>query len=232
MHEAPQVAPNLPRLSAHALLRRLREGFGDTSLIRAAELGAPPPITRQHEGWFGRGVHPPANALWLYLRAAPSPRGAWAEVVFAGALRDELCLHRSQPLVGWSDGRVRGGLSDAENPFGQHFPEPSESTYRRRVDAIAHSYGFRVASLDYLRGFQRAPMIVVETTDRKAFARDAAQIVARLDPYASGAVTFEAFFLEARDADGSFLRVFNAHRGVVMGGQWAWDERYLPYAHG
>ena len=75
-------------------------------------------------------------------------------------------------------------------------------------------------------------MLVVEARDRKRFALDAPAILARLDPFGNGQITFEGFFLEARDADGPFLRVFNAHRGVVMGSQWAWDEHYLPYDHG
>ena len=232
MYEAPQVAARLPRVSPRRLLDRLRARFGDTSVIRSPALGPPPPITRQHYGYFGKGVQPPADALWLYLRSSPSRRVEWEEDLVAGALRDELCLHRARPLAGWSDGRRVTGISDPAFPFGQWFPEPSPQVYRRRVAAIASAYGFRVSSLRFIHGLQYAPMLVVEARDRKRFALDAPAILARLDPFGNGQITFEGFLLEARDADGPFLRVFNAHRGVVMGSQWAWDEHYLPYDHG
>ena len=39
-------------------------------------------------------------------------------------------------------------------------------------------------------------------------------------------------FLEARDANGAFVRVDNVSRGQPSGSQWAWDLCDLPYAHG
>ena len=56
-----------------------------------------------------------------------------------------------------------------------------------------------------------------------------------LDPVSSGngatAVTFEGFFLEARDARGPFVRVENVYRGETEGGQWSWNRCAYPYAH-
>src|SRR5207302_455702 len=118
---APLVRALVPRVSPRSLLVRLPARFGYTSIIRSAALGPPPPITRQHYGYFGKGVQPPADALWIYLRSSPSRRIEWEEDLFAGALRDELCLHRARPLAGWSDGRRVTGISDPALPFGQRF---------------------------------------------------------------------------------------------------------------
>jgi hypothetical protein len=44
-------------------------------------------------------------------------------------------------------------------------------------------------------------------------------------------MTFEGFFFEADDSDGPFVRVDNAYRGQVEGGEWSWDPCYTPYPH-
>ena len=59
--------------------------------------------------------------------------------------------------------------------------------------------------------------------------------MARLDPFTTGgrdtALTFEGFLLEARDVNGSFVRVENVNRGEAEGGQWSWDPCVYPYGH-
>jgi hypothetical protein len=127
-------------------------------------------------------------------------------------------------------------VSDRLQAFAQRFPNPSAAAFRRRVALIGRRYGFRVDSLRLLRPLNLAPLVVV-STDRKraAFAKDVAAIMRLLDPIASGhrtsAVTFEAFMIEARDQNGPFIRLENAYRGETMGGEWAWNRCWYPYAH-
>jgi len=87
-----------------------------------------------------------------------------------------------------------------------------------------------------LRPRQLAPLLVVETSrDRKLFVGDIPAIASLLDPIVTGAgqnaSTFEGFMLEARDANGPFVRVNNVHRGEAAGGQWSWDRCVYPYEH-
>ena len=105
-----------------------------------------------------------------------------------------------------------------------------------RTAAIGARYGFRVVSLKLLRPRQLAPLLVVTTErGRRAFVRDVPAIMRLLDPIRTGhqqtALTFEGFYLEARDAQGAFVRVDNVFRGEVMGGQWSWDRCVYPYNH-
>jgi hypothetical protein len=87
-----------------------------------------------------------------------------------------------------------------------------------------------------LRPFQAAPVVVVETDrDRDDFVGDVAAIVHALNPTATvrgvRGPSYEGFFFEARDADGAFVRVESAGRGVQMGGQWSANPCLYPYAH-
>jgi hypothetical protein len=209
-------------------------------------------VTLQHlKGWYA-GARPPRNALWAYI-AAPTananlPANATAEQVGAqmvaeweaelaeGALRDDFCAAGGRPLVGWSVSGTTRGVSDHGQALGQRFPNPAPGAFRRRLQTVGQRYGFHVVSLQLLRPRQLAPLLVVETNrDRKQFVRDVPTIMRLLDPIRSArqqtAITFEGFYLEARDSSGAFVRVDNAYRGEVMGGQWSWNRCVYPYAH-
>ena len=229
--------------SAKVILKRLLRSFGDRSLILSASLGPRPPVTRMHTGYFPNNT-PPADAVWLYLRAPATIEGPrevspnaqladWEVSLFAGGLRDALCLAGSRPLLGWSTvgGHGAAGFSDDYQPFGQRFPNPTPTAFRRRVATVARAYGLRVVSVRFLRPFQLAPIVVLEAKDRKAFSGEAANLQALLDPRRGQALTFEGFFLEVRDAKGPFIRLAQALRGQAMGSQWTWDPCYLPYDH-
>ena len=223
------------------ILKRVLRSFGDRSVILSASLGPAPPVTRMHTGYFPKRK-PPADAVWLYLRAPativelpkanPNEQLAeWEVSLFAGGLRDALCLAGSRPLVGWSTaGHGAGGFSDDYQPFGQRFPNPTPAAFRRRVGTVARAYGLRIVSVRFLRPFQLAPIIVLEAKDRKAFSGEAAKVDDLLDPRRGQALTFEGFFLEVRDAKGPFMRLAQALRGQAMGSQWTWDPCYYPYA--
>ena len=234
------------------IVRRLLARFGDRRFLHRIGLGPPPPSTLQHlRAWYA-GARPPSDALWAYIAApaatATLPAHAtvlqsgvqmvaeWETELVQGALRDDFCAAGGRPLVGWSVSGPTKGVSDRGQALGQRFPNPSPRAFHGRVAAIGARYGFRVVSLRLLRPRQLAPLLVVVTgRDRKAFVHDLPAIMRLLDPIRSGhqqtGLTFEGFYLEALDAQGVFVRVDNAYRGEVMGGEWSWDRCVYPYAH-
>jgi hypothetical protein len=234
------------------LVRRLLERFGDRSVVRAITLGAPPPHRRLRHVFPGE--RPPPDALWAYISAPKavqitsrrlSPEeGAtldfaqWETTLVGGALRDDFCRAGGKSLVGWSvEGQPGGGVSDGTFALNQRFPNPTRREFRDRVALVGKRYRFRATSIRFLQPRELAPIVVVETDrDRKKFVADVAAIVDLLDPRSTSgkqsAVTFEGFFFEARDTDGPFVRVENAYRGEIMGGQWSADPDSYPYLHG
>ncbi len=70
-----------------------------------------------------------------------------------------------------------------------------------------------------LRPLNLAQLVVVSTDRTRTSGRR------------TSAVTFEGFMFEARDRNGPFIRLDNAYRGETMGGEWAWDRCWYPYAH-
>jgi hypothetical protein len=243
---APSVMPRATHAPPAEIVRRLLARLGDDRFVRRIEIGAPPPITSQHLGYFGR-PRPPQDAAWAYIAApaAAADPGSddpmtsdwmlanWEVALVEGALRDEFCAAGGRPLVGWSVGGRVGGVSDAAYAFNQHFANPSAAEFRRRLAAAGRRYGFDVVSLRLLRPLQTAPLLVVETgRDRKEFVADVGRIVAELGRARAGGESargFEAFFFEARDSEGPFVRVHNVHRARVQGSQWSWDACALPY---
>jgi hypothetical protein len=234
-------------------VRRLLDRFGDRSVIRSITVGAPPP--RRKLRHFFPGERPPADALWAYISApkaveSTSPRltaedgsasalAQWETVLVGGALRDDFCRAGGKSLVGWSvaGGQSVGGVSDGTFALNQRFPNPSPREFRTRVALVGKRYGFRATSIRFLRPRELAPIVVVETDrDHKEFVGDVHAIVDLLDPRSTtgsqSAVTFEGMFFEARDDDGPFIRVLNAQRGEIMGGQWSADQDSYPYPHG
>jgi hypothetical protein len=232
------------------IVRRLLARFGDRSFVRRIELGSPPPLTLMHlKGWYG-GRRPPRDALWAYIAApaAVTPRDPtsrqlrewsiadWEVQLVRGALRDEFCAFGGRPLVGWSVSSVDRGVGDPTFALGQRFPNPKPRAFRARVAAVGRRYGFEVVSLRLLRPLDYAPLLVVSTDrDRKEFVHDVPEIMRLLNPTSPGvrntAITFEGFFLEARDGRGPFVRVESVERGEAMGGQWSWDRCVYPYPH-
>lgn len=254
MRAAPSIPPRRtergtpPAEIVHGLLNR----FGDRRYIERITIGRPPPVTLRHlHGYFG-GRRPPADAAWAYIRAPatrerlgthPSPEqvgvtmvAKWETELVIGALRDDFCAAGGRPLVGASTNNLVSGLSDNTFALLQHFPNPAVDSFPRRVELIGRRYGFRVVSVRLLHPRQIAPLLVVETSrDRKMFVRDVPAISSLLDPLTSGsgqgALTFEGLFLEARDAQGPFVRVENVNRGEAEGGQWSWDPCVYPFLH-
>jgi hypothetical protein len=244
----PGVRPVVPE----AIVRRALARLGDRRFVRRIELGPPPPVTLRHVRGYYRGVRPPKDALWAYISAPaarlpisdPTPErmgefmvAQWEASLVAGALRDDFCAAGGRSLVGWT--LIRGAamaISDRADAFTQRFPNPSPQAFRRRVELIGRRYGFSIVSLLLLHPRQLAPLLVVQTSrNRTAFVRDVPQIMTLLNPSSSvgrqTAVTFEGFLLEARDANGPFVRVGNGYRGEVRGGgQWSWNRCVYPYA--
>jgi hypothetical protein len=222
--------------------------FGDRSLIRGVRLARPPKPGHPHRP----GNDPPKDALWAYIDAPQSAsappsddrvaigtfaRRSWEVDVLFGALRDDFCRAGGPPLVGYSvRGRVVGMSTDAY-ALNQRLPNPSRSTFRRRVALIGKRFGFKTVSIRVLHPRELAPIVFVETNrDRKEFIADVPEIVELLDPRSFSnhdvAQTFEAMFFEARDARGPFVRVDDALRGTLMGGQWSAEQDAYPYPHG
>jgi hypothetical protein len=82
-----------------------------------------------------------------------------------------------------------------------------------------------------------APIVLVRTNrDRKDFIRDVPAILDVLDPQSVSrhqfGMTFEGIFFEALDSKGAFVRVDNAYRGEIIGGQWSAERDAYPYVHG
>jgi hypothetical protein len=236
MRAAPSFAPAAKRRAippAHVVSRLLAR-FGDRRFVHAIQLGQPP------RNRLADVVEAPTKRLWAYVKA-PAATGhdpgrqmlaAWEAELLGGALRDDLCAAGGAPLVGWSFGPVTGVISDANSAFMQRFPNPSPRQFRERLALVGRKFGFRVTSLRLLRPRQLAPLVIVETDrDRKDFVADLPAIKLLLDPFRDGAATFEAFFLEARDGDGPFVRIDNVYRGHWMGGQWSWDRCVYPFEH-
>jgi len=254
MRAAPStpVSPRLRRFAPRAIVRRLLARLGDPRYVKSVEIGPPPPITLAHRRGYFAGVRPPQDALWAYVAdpaaTRPLPNHATAQAVgtqmvaeweaslVVGALRDDFCQSGRAPLVGWTIGRGGIGLSDSSQALEQLFPNPSPTSFQRRVALVGRRFGFTVDQLRLLHPRQLAPLLVVRTRrGRRAFVADVPRIMRLLDPISPGkdlaAITFEGFFLAARDDRGPFVRVENVYRGQVEGGEWSWNRCVYPYPH-
>jgi hypothetical protein len=245
MRAAPSVfrKPTATHVAAAELAARLLRRFGDPRYVKRVAFGSPPPITRQHTGYFKQ--RPPRDALWAYIATSSAAKGDrgrettlahWETKLVEGALRDDLCAAGGRPLVGWSIGGDHvDGVSDLNYAFNQHFPNPTPATFAATIQRAAARYGFKVVSSTMLRPLQLAPALVVRTDrDRSSFVKDVPAIVALLDRVGghAGPLAFEGFYFEARDAKGSFVLVENVWRGEVEGGQWTAPGLETPYPHG
>jgi hypothetical protein len=222
-----------PAQVATAALRSL----GDARYVRRIAFASPPPVTRQHTGWFPH-AQPPKNALWAYVASSPAhgllPKqvAEWEAALLTGALRDDMCAAGKAPLVGWTVGGSIAGVSDSAQALGQRFPNQSRARFLLRLALVGEQYGFTVTEARLLRPRQLAPLVVVRTDrPRKSFVKDVAAIMALLDPRNGQAITFEGFFFAAEDGKGPFVSVDDVYRGQVMGGQWSWSPCVYPYAH-
>jgi len=79
-------------------------------------------------------------------------------------------------------------------------------------------------------------VLVRSDRDRKEFIQEVPAILDVLDPKSVPrhryAMTFEGIFFEASDSKGAFVRVNDAYRGEIMGGQWSAERDAYPYPHG
>jgi hypothetical protein len=248
LRSAPSYLSHPARRSPQTVVRAVLAQLGDRRFVRRIELGPPPPITRQHTGWFGK-AKPPPDALWAYVadpaanvRFGKSPPAAavqrngiaeWEGDLVFGALRDAFCANGGAPLVGWTESGGVRGVSDGGQALGQRFPTPSAAVFHSRLHAVALKFGFTVVSVRLLRAPQLVPLVVVRT-DRaaKSFVPDVTKIMQLLDPRRGSAVTFQGFYFEALNAHGPFVSVDDVYRGEVMGGQWSSNPCLYPYAHG
>jgi hypothetical protein len=121
----------------------------------------------------------------------------------------------------------------------QRFDNPPRGVLLARLRRLERRYGFRVVELRVLRPRQEAPLVVLETSDEHALARNTRWILRAVDPKRPTGDDrtgwrYEGFYLEARDLAGvPFLAVFNYWRGrSAGGGQRASDESLYPFAHG
>ena len=118
----------------------------------------------------------------------------------------------------------------------QRFDNLAPTVLRRRLDAAARRYDFRVVSFRLLHPRQLAPRIVVSTSHYLRLARATNGILDRLDPKAHTGDDrtgwrYEGFYFEADDEHGvPFLVVFNFWRGPhAGGGQWARSDPLFPF---
>jgi hypothetical protein len=121
----------------------------------------------------------------------------------------------------------------------QRFDNPPRGVLVARLRRLERRYGFRVVQLRMLRPRQHAPLVVVETSDVHALARNARWILRVIDPKRPTGDDhtgwrYEGFYFEARDRGGvPLLAAFNYWRGPSAGGgQWASKEALYPFAHG
>ena len=235
------------------IVRRFLARFGDRSLIRGIEIGKPPPHRLIRH--IFPGERPPNDAVWAYIdaplatidpteHATPEAGRAyvlahWEAEVVGGALRDDFCRAGGPTLAGWTLSRtaIDGGVSDETFALNQRFPNPSRAKFRARAARAGEKFGFRVESIRFLRPRELAPIVLVRTNrDRKDFIGDVPAILDVLDPQSVSrhrfGMTFEGIFFEARDSKGAFVRVDNAYRGEITGGQWSAERDAYPYEHG
>ncbi|HUZ15028.1 MAG TPA: hypothetical protein VMU72_02480 [Gaiellaceae bacterium] len=240
----PRAHPTPPA----EIVRRFLARFGDRRYVRSITLGAAPAAIGTAIRDFYGGSHPPADALHAYIDAplanyknqAPHPRPAQSLAygiaefeagLVGGALHDDFCSAGGAPLISWS-GEAQG-IADEAMALEQRFPNPTPAAFRHRVALVGRRYGFRVASLRLLRPEQFAPLLIVRTSrPRKAFVKDAGEIVTLLDPVSTAehrvALTFEGFFFAVEDGRGPFFFVQNRSRSDAEGSMWAANGCLLP----
>ena len=145
-------------------------------------------------------------------------------------------LHKAQKVrADW----LREIRTRARTAPAVRFDNPSRVLLRARLRRLEGRYGFRVVELRIYRPRQQAPLIVVETADKAALARNTHRILRVIDPKRRTSDDrtgwrYEGFYFEARDRAGvPFLAVFNFMRGrSAGGGQWASDDSLYPFPHG
>lgn len=113
----------------------------------------------------------------------------------------------------------------------------SRTEFERRLETGVQRFGFRVVELQWLTPLQAAPALVLQLDDPDALDHlerlhdDILAMYAILDPrVADGRSTFEAFYFEARDADGvPFVAYANHSRGdEPAGAVWTrFDDFYI-----
>ena len=234
------LAVTSPKRSPDQLLREVRARFGDATFIKGAGFGGIPPITHQHTGYFGK-TRPPKDGIWLYVSDPLAntrqfatnrhpPADAIAEYtkaqlesyLFAGAVRDELCVHGDRPFVGWTlNNRLTGGLSvsDAAQPFAQRFPNLSNARLLKNLRSLSKRYRFSVESVSYLHPLQLVPVVVLHAHDAAVFAGNQ-RVIFNSFRIMGTRPPFEGWFVEVRDDRGPFLIWSGALRGIAMGSFW------------
>jgi hypothetical protein len=135
----------------------------------------------------------------------------------------------------WRANLRSGALADPR----RHFPNPSKKLLASRLRAASIRYRFRVMRVEILHPRQAAPLVIIQTRNKRSLAASTTAILRLLDPKArtrddrTGWV-YEGFLLEECDSRGvPFLAAFNWWRGPhAGGGQWAADPALYPFAHG
>jgi hypothetical protein len=232
-----------PSTLVEATLRR----FGDHSIISSARLGQLPAVVRQHRrGWFGPAPQP-KNPLWIYVHAqvltvagTQSPRTVvrgtreqWELDLLAGALHDQACEARTDPIVGASIPaafRPEMTVFMSGGPFGQRFPNPSKQSLRRRATGVAKTFHSRLAAMWFLHPLQQAPVIVFEASDTTRFIQNFAAIYQQLGLRTGNSQRYEGVFIEAVDKNHiPFMLTWSVSRGEQGGGEWTSDHCHYPF---
>jgi hypothetical protein len=246
---APSVLAPAPKqpVDPAALLRATLQRFGDHTLIRSARLGGIPPVVREHRrGWFGPAPQP-THPLWIYANAPPlrpsgrqSPqavvqttREQWELALLAGALHDEACEARTDPIVGASiasSAQPEAQVFMSGGPFGQHFPNLPERTLRRQAANAAKAFHARLESMWFLYPLQQAPVIIFQASTRLAFIQNFAKMEQQLGLRDVSTQRYEGYFIEAVDNKHvPFMFVWGIARGELGGGQWSSDNCHYPF---
>jgi hypothetical protein len=212
-------SPSAHKRSPQALVDRVLSRLGDRRYIRSAGVGPVPPVTRMHNGYFGRS-RPPKSALWLYMSApdaaqrpaagrpptaskvATIAQARWETNLVAGAVRDELCLHGTRPLAGWTlANQGISGVSDESYAFAQRFPNPSSSWLLNQLHQVGSRWGFSVVSVRYLHPLQEAPIVILRTDRPPVFAGNNRVILNALHiaPGVQPGWPYEGYYIEVQD---------------------------------
>jgi hypothetical protein len=164
----------------------------------------------------------------------------WQAELAGGALRDDFCRAGGPTLAGWTISRtvIDGGVSDATFALNQRFPksvagEVSCASRARRQEGSDSEWN-RSDFFDHgswLRSCAFRPAENEKSSFETSQQSSMSSIRSRCHDIGMQ-TTFEGIFFEARDAGGAFVRVRNAYRGEIMGGQWSAERDAYPYPHG
>jgi hypothetical protein len=194
-------------------------------------------VTKRRAAAYRRWVKTTMNGIVAVLLIALATLAAAAvDASVAASPSDRSPRTRAAAIVKMWRAHLRAGARADPKP---HFPSPSKATLASRLQLAARRYHFKVVSVRILHPRQAAPLVVVETKNKRALASSTPAILHLIDPKARTnddrtGWAYEGFLFLARDSQRvPFLATFNWWRGPhAGGGQWASDPSLLPFSHG